>query len=287
MEALHGHDWYERAGAPRGRIARHRITVAAAGVALGAAALRRRNLGAAAALIWAAFTSEFAAHRIAPGPRTPSEVATMLATSVVIPPLAVWHRTRGRLRARRLRHDLPPASRAQRRVDAVLFDRDGTLAVDVPYNGDPDLVRVVDGAPRAVQRLRRNGVRVAAVTNQSGVGRGVIDEGQVRAVNARIEGSVGALDGWFCCFHVEDDGCGCRKPMPGLVLEAAHALGVAPERCAVVGDTGADVTAATRAGAIGVLVPSAATLREEIASAPLVARTIEDAVDLILSRDGA
>jgi histidinol-phosphate phosphatase family protein len=287
MEALHGPDWYERAGAPRGRIARHRLTVAAASVAFGAATLRRPTVAAAAAVVWAAFTGEFWWHRVAPGPRTARELSTMLVTSVLIPPLAVSHRLLGRLRVRQLLRGQPRAPRSHRSVDAVLFDRDGTLALDVPYNGDPELVRVVDGAPAAIQRLRRNGIRVAAVSNQSGVGRGLIDEGQVRAVNARIEASLGALDGWFCCFHVDDDHCDCRKPMPGLVLEAAHSLGVAPQRCAVVGDTGADVTAALRAGALGVLVPSAATRREEIAAAPLVAPTIEAAVDLILLRDSA
>ncbi len=59
-------------------------------------------------------------------------------------------------------------------VRAVLFDRDGTLVHDVPYNGDPDLVRPVDGAADALEPLRARGVRIGVVTNQSGVGRGLV-----------------------------------------------------------------------------------------------------------------
>jgi histidinol-phosphate phosphatase family protein len=284
MEVLHGHDWYERAAAPRGRIAQHRWTVSSAAAGCAALALRRRAPAAAMTLAWGALTAEFAWSRIAPGPRTASEVATMLATSPLIPPLALWHRLRGRVRARGA-HALAAAVAGvpRRPVDAVLFDRDGTLAIDVPYNGDPGRVRLVEGARSAIERLRSEGIHVAAVTNQSGVARGLIDEAQVRAVNRRIDESLGTLDGWFCCFHAPADRCACRKPEPGLVLRAARALGVAPDRCAVIGDTAADVEAAARAGALGVLVPNDATEAGEVTSVPLVASTLEDAVDLILT----
>ena len=70
---------------------------------------------------------------------------------------------------------------------AVLFDRDGTLVVDVPYNGDPARVRPVRGAREAVARLRTAGVPTAVVSNQSGVGRGLLTRQQVDAVNTRLD----------------------------------------------------------------------------------------------------
>lgn len=72
-------------------------------------------------------------------------------------------------------------------LQAVLFDRDGTLVEDVPYNGDPAAVRPMPTARAALQRLRRAGVRAGVVSNQSGIARGLITESQVRAVNARVD----------------------------------------------------------------------------------------------------
>ncbi|GGZ32416.1 glycosyltransferase family 2 protein [Streptomyces poonensis] len=91
MVRLHGPDWWTRAAAPRGRIRRH-LAITAAGATACALAVAGRRAGAAAAgLVWAAGTAEFAWARIAPGPRTRHEVETMLATSVLIPPAATWH----------------------------------------------------------------------------------------------------------------------------------------------------------------------------------------------------
>ncbi|MFG2177572.1 glycosyltransferase family 2 protein [Streptomyces abikoensis] len=98
MVRLHGRDWWGRAEAPRGRLRRHALITAAGAGAAALALARRPALGAAAALGWAAGTAEFAWARIAPGPRTPREVTAMVATSVAIPPLAVWHRLSGTLR---------------------------------------------------------------------------------------------------------------------------------------------------------------------------------------------
>jgi histidinol-phosphate phosphatase family protein len=120
------------------------------------------------------------------------------------------------------------------------------------------------------------------VSNQSGVARGLISSGDVAAVNARVEELLGPLGAWAVCPHGAGDGCGCRKPEPGLVLRAAEALGVEPDRCAVVGDIGADVEAALAAGARAVLVPTARTLPHEVAAAPEVAADLHEAVDLLL-----
>ncbi|WP_418606045.1 HAD-IIIA family hydrolase [Georgenia sp. SUBG003] len=111
----------------------------------------------------------------------------------------------------------------------------------MPYNADPGKVRLVDGAADALRRLRGAGLATGLVTNQSGVARGLLTEGDVRAVNARLLDEVGGLDTVQHCPHGPDDGCACRKPGPLMVLRAAAELGVAPYECAVVGDIGADV----------------------------------------------
>jgi histidinol-phosphate phosphatase family protein len=104
----------------------------------------------------------------------------------------------------------------------------------------------------------------------------------VAAVNARVELLLGPLGPWLICPHGPQDGCGCRKPRPGLVLQAAARLGVAPERCAVIGDIASDVQAGRAAGARAVLVPNERTRVDEVAAATEWAPNLEDAVALLL-----
>ncbi|MGT2424996.1 D-glycero-alpha-D-manno-heptose-1,7-bisphosphate 7-phosphatase [Amnibacterium kyonggiense] len=166
---------------------------------------------------------------------------------------------------------------------AVLFDRDSTLVVDVPYNGDPDLVRPMPGAVEAVAAVRAAGVPIGVVSNQSGIARGLVTRDQVDAVNARVDELFGGFDTWQICPHGPDDGCACRKPAPGLVLRAAEALGVDPVGAVVIGDIGADVGAAQAAGARAVLVPTPITRAEEVAAAPVVAPDLLAAVRVALA----
>ncbi|MFN2608395.1 MAG: HAD-IIIA family hydrolase [Acidimicrobiales bacterium] len=285
MRAVHGRGWHRAALAPRGRIRRH-AAVTAAGVA-GAAALvaGRPRLAALGGAAWLAGTAELAWARIAPGPRTPAEVAAMVATSAVLPPTAVAWRLAGE--ARQLLSPVPPRAAGRSDVPAgvgaVLLDRDGTLVVDVPHNGDPDRVVAVPGARVALDRLRAAGIPLAVVSNQGGVAAGLVDEAQVAAVNRRMEELLGPLGPWLVCPHGPDDGCGCRKPAGGLVTAAAAAVGVRPEECVVIGDIGADMAAARAAGARGVLVPTTVTRGEEVAAADSVAPDLAAAVDLVLA----
>ncbi|MFL6056832.1 MAG: HAD-IIIA family hydrolase [Actinoallomurus sp.] len=256
MRALHGPDWYERAGETPGRRPRHLAITAAGLAAVGLAAAGRRRLALAAAAGALAGVGEFAAARITPGPRTAREVAVMTATSLAIPPVATWHWLHGLVAARSAAPWPPP-------VKAVLFDRDGTLVHDVPYNRDPDEVEPVPGAREALDLARRAGLRVGVITNQSAIARGLATEAEVAKVNARVTELLGPFDTWQQCPHGEDDGCDCRKPAPGLVLRAAADLGVAPEECLVVGDIGGDIAAARAAGARSVLIPTPQTRPEE------------------------
>ncbi|CAL9565197.1 D-glycero-beta-D-manno-heptose-1,7-bisphosphate 7-phosphatase [Streptomyces sp. enrichment culture] len=167
-------------------------------------------------------------------------------------------------------------------VKAVLFDRDGTLVHDVPYNGDPEKVRPVDGAREALALLRERGIRTGVVTNQSGIARGLLTDADVRAVNRRVDELLGPFDVWAVCPHGPDDGCHCRKPRPGLVLWAAGRVCTHPADCVVVGDIGADVEAARGAGAHGILVPNERTRPEETATAEHIATDLLTAVRAVL-----
>jgi D-glycero-D-manno-heptose 1,7-bisphosphate phosphatase len=176
---------------------------------------------------------------------------------------------------------------SRRAPEAVLFDRDGTLVVDVPYNGDPARVRPVPGAGAALDLLQAAGIPAGVVTNQSGIARGLLTDADVRHVNQRVDELLGPFDVWGVCPHGPDDGCRCRKPEPGLILWAAGRICTPPSDCVVIGDIGADIAAARAAGARGILVPTPVTRPEEVLEAPEVAETIEDAVDLLLGADVA
>ncbi|MFF3437804.1 HAD-IIIA family hydrolase [Streptosporangium sp. NPDC002721] len=176
------------------------------------------------------------------------------------------------------RHSPPGRTRPA----AVLFDRDGTLVVDVPYNRDPGLVRPMPGARAALDRLRRRGVPIGVVTNQSGVARGLIGVEELHEVNSRVETLLGPFDVWAVCSHGEDDGCGCRKPAPGLIVRAAAILGVNARDCVVIGDIGRDMDAARAAGARGILVPTSRTLPREVATAPETAADLVSAVERVI-----
>lgn len=287
MRRLHGRGWNRRAEAAPGRRRGHWITSAlltSAALAWGASSVtagpRRTGLRRVALVTgacWLASTAEFTAARVLPGLRTRQEFATMAVTSVLIPPLAVGHWLRGQARHRRAAPwPLVPA--------AVLFDRDGTLIRDVPYNGCPELVEAMPGAADAVARLRSAGIRLGVVTNQSGVGRGLITAAQMQAVNQRVDELLGPFGVWAVCPHDAADGCACRKPEPFLVQMAAAELGVDTADCVVIGDIGSDVAAAHAAGARAILVPAPATRPGETAGVPTAAGLTEAIAALLDGR---
>jgi HAD superfamily hydrolase (TIGR01662 family) len=175
-------------------------------------------------------------------------------------------------------------ARAPHRVAAaVLFDRDGTLIVDVPANADPARVVPMPHARAALDRLRAAGIATAVVSNQSAVASGILLERDVAAINARTEELLGPLGPIFVCTHAATAGCACRKPAPGMIEAAASALHVATRDCVVIGDIGADIEAAAAAGARSILVATPVTRAEEIAAAPRVAADLAEAVEAVLA----
>lgn len=140
----------------------------------------------------------------------------------------------------------------------VLLDRDGTVNVEVDYLSDPDQLVLYPGVGAALQRLRQLGFGLVVVTNQSGVARGYFDLATVERVHERLHNLLAAegvrLDGVFICPHGPDDACACRKPLPGMVEQAARELQFDPRQAFVVGDKAVDVDLAAAVGATGILV---------------------------------
>jgi D-glycero-D-manno-heptose 1,7-bisphosphate phosphatase len=142
---------------------------------------------------------------------------------------------------------------------AVLLDRDGTLIEDVPayVRSDAD-IRLLPRVGAAAATFAGLGVRLAIVSNQAAIGRGLLTREQVVTLHGqvvdrlRVAGLPVTLS--TLCPHAPDDGCPCRKPRPGLLSEAARLLGVPPQRCLVIGDAARDVEASRAAGMHPLLV---------------------------------
>ena len=147
---------------------------------------------------------------------------------------------------------MPPAR------PALFLDRDGTLIEDVGYPRDPRRVYLLPGAAGALARLARLGFALVIVSNQSGVGRGLFSRAEAEAVHAevvrRFAGAGVSFDGAYYCYHAPDEGCGCRKPAPGLLLRAAAELGLDLGRSFMVGDKTIDAAAGAAAGCRGLLL---------------------------------
>lgn len=163
------------------------------------------------------------------------------------------------------------------RHGAAFLDRDGTLNVKAPegaYVERPDQLRLLPGAARAVRRLNDAGVPVIVVTNQRGIALGLMGEDDLAAVHVRLEDALadaaGArLDEILHCPHAYDD-CDCRKPRPGLLLEAVRRRpDIDLSGSAIVGDAPSDIEAGRRAGSATVLLAPAgppATAADHVAA---------------------
>ena len=139
---------------------------------------------------------------------------------------------------------------------AVFFDRDGTLMEDAHYCGDPALVKVFPGVPEALRSLKEAGFGVFIITNQSGIGRGLITEAQYRAVHEEFlrQAGSGWIDASYYCPDAPGVASACRKPAPGMVLAAAAVHHIDLAASYFVGDKSADIECGRRAGTRTVLV---------------------------------
>ena len=184
---------------------------------------------------------------------------------------------------------------------AVFLDKDGTLIVDVPYNVDPALIVLAPGVEAGLTRLRAAGYRFVVVSNQSGVARGRFGVEALGPVEARLRELLGAfgveLAGFrFCPHHPAGSvpayarACDCRKPAPGMLVEAARALGLDLARSWMIGDILHDVEAGHRAGCRAALIANGNEtewLPGPGRTPDLAAPDLDQAATLILQADAA
>ncbi len=171
---------------------------------------------------------------------------------------------------------------------AVFLDRDGVLNEAVVREGKPyppdsaEDVRIVDGAAAALGRLKSRGLPLIVVTNQPDVARGTQSAEAVEAIHRRLREEL-PVDDFLSCFHDDADGCTCRKPKPGLILQGAARHGADPARSFLIGDRWRDIDAGKAAGCRTIWIDRG--YRERGPTAPPDARvtTLAEAVEWILT----
>jgi D-glycero-D-manno-heptose 1,7-bisphosphate phosphatase len=146
-----------------------------------------------------------------------------------------------------------------RAIKLIVLDRDGVINHDSDqFIKTPDEWRPIPGSLEAVARLNHAGFRVVVATNQSGVGRGLLDIATLNAIHEKLHKALaqvgGRLDAIFFCPHTADSQCQCRKPKPGMLEEVGRRFGVEMTGVPCIGDSERDLTAAEAVGAQPMLV---------------------------------
>ncbi len=148
---------------------------------------------------------------------------------------------------------------------AVFLDRDGTINEQMGYINHTCRFQLLENAAAAIRKLNDADIPVVVISNQSGLARGYFPEELLAAVNEKMErllAEQGAhVDGIYYCPHHPEakearfrESCGCRKPKPGLVLQASKEMNLLPEQSFVVGDRWSDIKTAANCGAKSILV---------------------------------
>lgn len=143
-------------------------------------------------------------------------------------------------------------------MPGVIFDRDGVLVSNVGPDGRAprslDELRPALDLRHIIDELAAIGIPTSVVTCQPGVARGLVTKNEVQRMNKALSAAAPALGPFFVCYHDTQDGCDCRKPRPGLLKAAMHAMNSTPEDTFVVGDRWVDVAAAKATGCLSVLL---------------------------------
>jgi len=181
---------------------------------------------------------------------------------------------------------------------AVFLDRDGTINIEVQYLSQVEDFQFIPGVPWALKRLKDAGFLLVVVTNQSGIGRGFYDETALELVHGHMHADLASFGAeidacYFCPHHPEHATgdylreCDCRKPLPGMLHQAARELDIDLAASFMVGDKLADVEAGIAAGCTSLLVLTGYG-SQELASLPAGVKAYPDlpaAAEAILSRD--
>ena len=139
-------------------------------------------------------------------------------------------------------------------MKAIFLDRDGILNEAVIRNGKPfaavsaETCKIIEGVPERLKLLKQKGFSLIVITNQPDAARGDADIKTIEAINQKIKAAIPEIDEIKVCFHTDEDDCLCRKPKPGMIIEAAFEYHIDLENSFVVGDRWRDVDAAHAAG---------------------------------------
>jgi len=178
-------------------------------------------------------------------------------------------------------------------LSAVFLDRDGVINENrEDYVKSLDELKLLPGAAEAIARLSGAGFRIVIVSNQQGIGRGLISPETLERINRKILAELAAagavVAGIYYCPHRKEEDCECRKPKPGLLRKASTDLGIDLAGSVLIGDSPRDVQAGRSVGSLTILVLSGKTRPEEIpnldAKPHYVAADLSDAADWILRR---
>ena len=179
----------------------------------------------------------------------------------------------------------------------IFLDRDGTLNPDPGYIKSPDLFELFPGVPEALARLKQAGARLILVTNQSGIARGLLSQGDLTAIHTKLthilNSSGASLEAIYFCPHHPDDGCDCRKPKRGMIDQAVRERGVDLDRAYLIGDHIRDIELAKRVGARSILVTTGVVrpqgiegLNATVPAPDWIASSMTEAADWLLSDVG-
>lgn len=144
-------------------------------------------------------------------------------------------------------------------LKAVFFDRDGVLNIDNVFVFSPERFEMMPGAAQTIRTLNERGILALVVTNQSGIGRGIVTEDEYLAFETWVEGQFAAkgarIDRTYYCPHHPEHAlgdykidCDCRKPKPGMICRAMAEFGLDPGEAIMIGDHERDIRAAEAAG---------------------------------------
>ncbi len=156
---------------------------------------------------------------------------------------------------------------------------------DADYCSDPKQVQIFPGVPEALRRLKAKGFKLIVITNQSGIGRGFFTVEQYRAVEAETLRQLGdgLIDSTYFCPDVPGQPSKCRKPAPGMILEAARDHDVDLTRSFFIGDKEIDAECAHNAGVRAIRVRTGFDKMTDTSSADWVAEDLPAAAEIILN----
>ena len=176
---------------------------------------------------------------------------------------------------------------------AVFLDRDGTLIKDIPYINDPKLVELLPYVIEGLKMLKNLGFILIIVTNQSGIKRGYFDEDTLQRIHHKIlhllkEKGI-EIDAIYYCPCLPDEGCECRKPNPGMIVQATEEFNIDLKKSYIIGDSWMDIGAGKSVGCTSILLfgreKDLSKLKKMNIAPDYIAKDFMDAVNYIIKQE--